>query len=42
LRYCEIIINRWVQFFVDFVVRLNYENKNPTHRSLSVMFETTN
>ena len=27
--YCEIIINRGVLIFVDFMVHLNHENKNP-------------
>ena len=29
-KYCEIIVNRGVVFYVDFVVYLNHEHKNPT------------
>jgi hypothetical protein len=28
MKYCEIIINRGVLIFVDFLVHLNHENKN--------------
>jgi hypothetical protein len=30
VKYFEIIINRGVLFFADFVIHLNHENKNPT------------
>jgi hypothetical protein len=30
ITYCEIIINRGVLIFTDFMVLLNHENKNPT------------
>jgi hypothetical protein len=35
-RYCEIIINRWVLIFVDFMLHLNHENYNPTEYNLSI------
>jgi len=30
INYCEIIINRGVLIFADFIVHLNNENKHPT------------
>jgi hypothetical protein len=40
LRYIhyEIINKRWVLIFVNFVVHLNHENKNPTKYNLPIDF----
>jgi len=36
--YCEIIINRGVLIFVNFLVHLNHENKNPMKYNFPIDF----
>ena len=42
IKYCELIINRGALIFVDFVVRLNHENENPSNTIFLLSVWTTN